>query len=259
VDLQLYFRVLWRFRLLAILGFLLASLLAVLAVVRVDTTGGSVKLQYREAEQWVSRSTVLVTERKFPLGRSVFEETIQPTSTDRPTTYAPEFAPPSRFTELANIYAELAMSDAVRQLMLRDGPIRGGIQAVALKATNGSDAPLPMLSIGGLSTTPEEAMRVANRGTSALREYIEAQQRANGIPEQQRVVLTVVNEPQFGRTELLSGRSMTMPLVIFMVAMFGTFGLAFLLENLRPRVRPTAVEAQLDVQDAPDPPLRLSR
>ena len=259
MDLQLYLRVLWRFKLLTATGALLASMLALLSVVRVDTTGGSFGLEYRETEQWVSRATVLVTEQKFPLGRSVFEEVIQPTTTNRPKTYAPRFAASSRFTELANIYAELAMSDAVRQLMLRDGPIRGAIQAVALKATNGSDAPLPLLSIGGLSTTPRESVRLAERGTTALRQYIEAQQRANGIPEEQRVVLAVVNEAQFGRTELLSGRSMTLPIVVFMVAMFATIGLAFILENLRPRRRPASVESDLDVEAAPDPPLRLSR
>lgn len=246
MDLELYFRVLWRFRLLTIVGLLIALLLAFMSIVRVDTSGGSFGLQYREHEQWASRATVLVTEKEFPLGRSVFEEVIQPTTTERPKTYAPQFAPPSRFTELANIYAELAMSDPVRQLVLRDGPMRGAIQAVALKATNGSDAPLPLLSIGGISTTPEQAMQLARRGTAALIEYIEEEQRANGIPQEQRVVLSVVNEPALRRTELLSGRSLTMPIVVFMVALFATFGLVFILENLRPRVRPAPVEADVE-------------
>jgi hypothetical protein len=245
MDLQLYFRVLWRFRLLTALGLLIALLLALLSIVRIDTSN-AFGLEYREPEQWASRATVLVTEKKFPLGRSVFEEVIQPTTTDRPKTYAPQFAPPSRFTELANIYAELAMSDPVRQLMLRDGPVRGAIQAVALKATNGSDAPLPLLSIGGISTTPEAAMRLAGRGTDALIEYIEEEQRANGIPQEQRVVLTVVNQPKLDRAELMSGRSLTMPIVVFMVVMFATFGLVFILENLRPRVRPAPVEAPVE-------------
>ena len=103
-------------------------------------------------------------------------------------------------------------------------------------------------------------MRLARRGTKALIEYIEEQQRANGIPKEQRVVLAVVNEPKLGRgrTELLSGRSMTMPIVVFCVVLFATFGLAFILENLRPRVRPAPVEAD-DDRGRPDPPLRLTR
>ena len=93
MDLQLYFRVLWRFRLLTIVGLLVALLLALLSVVSIGSSSGSLGLQYRESEQWASRATVLVTEKKFPLGRSVFEEVIQPTTTDRPKTFAPQFAP----------------------------------------------------------------------------------------------------------------------------------------------------------------------
>ena len=75
------------------------------------------------------------------------------------------------------------------------------------------------------------------------------------------MVLAVVNEPKLGRgrTELLSGRSMTMPIVIFFVVLFASIGLAFILENLRPRVPSVSVAADDDVEDAQDQPLRLRR
>ena len=37
-----------------------------------------------------------------------------------------------------------------------------------------------------------------------------------------------------------------MPIVVFMLVLFATFGLVFILENLRPRVRPAPVEADVE-------------
>ena len=108
MDLALYARVFWRFRLLVVLGLLLAVTLALLSIVRVSTDG----LTYRQQEQWVSRAMLLITEPQFPEGRSVFEQSIPPVSTDTPQTYAAPFANPDRFVALANLYAQLATSES---------------------------------------------------------------------------------------------------------------------------------------------------
>lgn len=251
MDLQLYIRVLWRFRFLVLGGLILALLLAFASIARIDFGGGSPSVKFREKEQWVSVGTVLVTEPNFPLGRSVFEQELPPASTDKPQTITPKFAPSDRFIELANIYAELVTGDAVRELMLEDGPIRGVIEATPLVAQNGSDAPLPMIAIRGLAATPEGAILVARRANKAFREILEIQQDQGGIPTNQRAVLTQVRQPSPATTVLLAGRSKTVPIVVFLTVMLAVVGLAFILENLRPRVRPVADVA--DRQAAPRP------
>jgi hypothetical protein len=243
MDLHLYLRVLWRFRVLVAAGFLLGLLLATLSVVRVDP-GGAPVVSYREKEQWVSVATLLVTQPEFPLGRSVFEEQVPPVGTDRPQTFTPKYAPSSRFVELANVYAELVTGDAVRERMLEDGPVGGLVEAVPLVAQNGSDAPLPMVGIRGLATTPERAVTVAERASKAFQAYLAAEQNRDGVPPGERVVLREVRQPTLATTVLLEGRSKTVPIVVFLTVMLAVVGLAFVFENLRPRVRPVAAELQ---------------
>ena len=239
MDLHLYLRVLWRFRLLVAAGVLLAAALAVLSVYRIDFDVGP-SLEYRQKEKWVSVATVLVTEPDFPLGRAVFSEDVPPLSTDKPKKFTPEFAPSSRFIELANIYAELVTSDDVRRVILKDGRLPGVVQAIPVVATNGSDASLPMVAVRGLASTPENAVKVAQRASAGFRQYLKAEQDRGGIPGDQRVVLTEVRHPSASTTVLLEGRSKTVPIVVFLTFMLAVVGLAFILENVRPRVRAVA-------------------
>jgi hypothetical protein len=240
MDLNLYVRVLWRFWWLVLAGLIVAAALAVLSVYRVDSTDGY-SLEYRQKEKWVSVATVLVTEPDFPLGRAVFEQDVPPVSSNLPKTFTPEFAPSSRFIELANVYAELVTSDDVRRLILEDGPLPGAVQAVPLVATNGSDASLPMVGVRGLAATPEAAVTVAQRASDAFRRYLKVEQSLGGIPPDQRVLLTEVRHPSASTTVLLEGRSKTVPVVVFLTVMLAVVGLAFVLENIRPRVRAVAV------------------
>jgi hypothetical protein len=238
VDLALYLRVLWRFRVLVLAGFLLATSLAFFAFVSVSFKGGSPTLKYREQEQWASTVTLLVTEHKFPEGRSVFPQDI-PAVSETTRSFTPEFGASSRFIELANLYAQLATSDPVLKLMRRDGPVRGGVQAFPM-VTN-TDAPLPLVAIQATAPTPESAIHFAVRTTKAFSEYIQSEQRLTGIPEDERVVLEVVKGPN--EVELLDGRSKTLPMAVFLTAMLAVLGIAFVLENLRPRIRPVLSEA----------------
>jgi hypothetical protein len=248
MDLQLYIRVIWRFRFLVLGGLILALLLAFASIARFSFDGGP-SVTFREKEQWVSVGTMLVTEPGFPLGRSVFEEKVPPVGTDKPQTYTPENAPSGRFIELANTYPELVTGDDVREIMLRDGPVRGLVEATALVASNGSDAALPMLSIRGIASTPEGAMVVAQRANKAFQEYLAGQQARGRIPSDERAVLTQVRAPSPATTVLLEGRSKTVPIVVFLTVMLAILGLAFILENLRPRARPLAEVS--DPQEAP--------
>ena len=237
MDLALYARVLWRFRLLVVLGLLLAVTLALLSIVRVSTDG----LTYRQQEQWVSRAMLLITEPQFPEGRSVFEQSIPPVSTDEPQTYAAPFANPDRFVALANLYSQLATSDVVRRILLEDGRLNGAIEAAPVATVNGA-ASLPLLSIGGIATTPQQARVLAKRAVAGFLAYLEREQQRSKIPAQQRVVLDVVKQPTAG--ELLKGRPKTLPVIVFMTVMLAVCGIAFALENIRPRIKPPIEEVR---------------
>jgi hypothetical protein len=241
MDISLFMRVIARFKALTAVGVVFAFVLAFLSMATVDFKNG-VQVHFRSKQQWVSRGTVLVTERRFPLGRSVLDDATPLSTTGASTSSSAQpFAPSERFTELANIYAELATSDAVRQFILREGPIVGKIEASALATL--TQQPLPLVSVDGIAPTQTGAVALAQRASDALRRYIELKQQGNGIPVEQRVVLTQIKEPRLATVQLLKGRSKTLPIVVFLVVLFGVIGLALVLENLRPRIRPVAAEA----------------
>jgi hypothetical protein len=234
VDIELYLRVLWRFRWLMIAGFLLAVALAFLSVVRVSP-GGSPTFSFREDEEWVSRALLLVTEHGFPLGQTRLEG-----EEDTSVSMA------ARFAELATIYARLATSDQVRDLMLQKGPIdedKELIEAAAVLSNqwNSNSPPLPLISISAYATTGKRAEELALRATAAFRQYLAAEQDANEIPVKNRVVVSEVNRSV--PPEVLAGRSKTLPVVVFLTIMLAVVGIAFLIENLRPRVRTPRADA----------------
>jgi hypothetical protein len=61
-------------------------------------------------------------------------------------------------------------------------------------------------------------------------------------------VVQVLSRPK--APVLFEGRSLTVPIVVFMTAMIATLGLAFVLENLRPRIRSISETTDVVVPDA---------
>ena len=233
MDLRVYFGVVWRFKLLVVMGVVLALALAILSVVRVTSHG----FVYRQAELWSSTTRLGVTQNGFPWGRLFAQEpglngTSTPVEEGNKVGDIP-IADPNRFKDLAIFYAEIATSDPVRRIMLKDGPIRGKI--VAAPVVVQSNYTLPLIDLTAIATSPRGAIRLAQRGSSALDTYLRTRQQANKVPATDRVVLQELLSPR--RAKIFAARSKTMPVVIFLAVMFGTIGLAFLLENLRPRAR----------------------
>jgi hypothetical protein len=239
VDLQLYGRVLWRFRFLVTCGLALAVALAILSVARVSGDG----LEYRKAELWKSTTRLGVTQNGFPWGRLLAEE---PTVGEQAKRLGIPFADPNRLNALTVLYAELATSDPVRQLMRRDGPIGGKVTATPV-IVGESRTFLPLIDISAIATTPQRANRLSQRAANAFGDYLRQQQAANKVPAEDRVVVQEVTRPK--EATLFRPRPKTMPILIFLTVFFGTVGLAFLLENLRPADRTTAAPAQ-PVSDA---------
>jgi len=221
MDLRLFLRVAWRFRLVVATGILLAVTLALLSFVRVSDG----KLAYREQEQWAGYATLLVTEPGFQYGRTLADETASSSA---------------RFAELATIYSGLATADEVRRLMRREGPLHGAILEAYPVTVPGKDIYLPMLTVSAIASSQQLAMTLTNRAAHAFQAYVAEQQQFGRVPPQKRVVLKLVKRP-VGAT-LVQGRSLTTPLVVLMTVMLAVFGLAFLLENLHPRVRPVKDE-----------------
>ena len=112
MDLGLYLRVLWRFRLLVAIGILLSAGLGILSQARVELDGGIPQLSYRTPLTWASTSTVLITEKGFPWGASSLQDLEALQRGERPR--GPQYTDPGRFTQLGLLYARLAKSDDVR-------------------------------------------------------------------------------------------------------------------------------------------------
>jgi hypothetical protein len=224
MDFRLYASVLWRFRLLVAAGFLLAVSLATLAMVRVGPDG----IRYRQTELWASTTRLGVTQHGFPEGRLFAGALTDGAKTGIPVT------DPNRFNTLAVLYAELATSDPVRRQMLKAGPARGKVVATPV-VVGENRVMLPFVDILAISPSPGGAVALAQRNADALITYLRGMQVANDVPAQDRVVVEQIVRPK--PPKVYQPRSKTMPIVVFLATMLVTIGLAFLLENLRPRLR----------------------
>ncbi len=227
----LYLRVLWRFRLLVAVGLVLAIALAFASLVRVGFSQGSVSLSYRQQPTWQSTTRLFVTQEGFPWGRSVFPTTpaaAPPTGSSGPSGLA--FADPGRFAGLAVLYAQFINGDLIQRQIRKAVPQSHALSATAVTdpATNSA---LPLIDVMSLAHTPSEAVRVSRAGADLFRSYIAEQQASADIPANQRVLLQVVST----RAIEVEGRKKTPALVAFLAVMIATVGLAFVLENLRPR------------------------
>lgn len=234
MDLVLFLRVVWRFKALVAAGVLLAFALAFLSVVNVSPRGEP-RFAFRQQQVWADAVTLLVAPQRFPWGGSAL-----PQGTD-----------PALFAQLATIYANLATSDAVKQIVLRGGHVDFAkepmLAVVVPYSTQSSNSPpLPLITLEAQAATKERAMELVKREANAFLEFLRHQQTEGGIPQRQRVQVSIVKGDQI---RLLEPRSKTVPLMVFMLVMIATFGLAFMLENLRPRARVAPAE---EVRRAPE-------
>src|SRR4029077_17283400 len=98
VDFRLYGRVLWRFKIIVVAGFVLALVLALLSVVRVSSHG----LSYRESQLWSAKMRLQVTQSGFPEGRLYAERSLGSTDgTPEPVSPGEPVVDPARFATLA--------------------------------------------------------------------------------------------------------------------------------------------------------------
>jgi hypothetical protein len=237
MDLRLYLRVIGRFWALVALGVALAVALAFVSFLRLDFHK-SPHVTYRQSETWKGTEVLMLTQRGFPWGRSVY-----PYVFDRKTGQlipSTRFADPSRFTSLAVFYAELANSDAVRALVTHGRPLAGTYTAKPVVNRAGGDVGatpitqiVPLIEVDGYARTPGASLSLARRVSDGLRTYLRSSQAAAAIPPEQRIDVQVLST---ARTATLArGRRLTIPIIAFLGVLIVTIGLAFVLENLWPR------------------------
>jgi hypothetical protein len=159
------------------------------------------------------------------------------------------FADPARFRELAGYYAAFANSDEVQRLMA--SRTKNSVGKVTAQGVYDpiSNFPLSFVKIQGVAPTAKDASTIANEGARAFKDYLTRKQIGAGIQPAQRVEVQVMNRAR--GASLLLGRKKTTPVVIFLTIMLAAVGLAFILENLRPRVQLVGrgVGDQMDTTD----------
>jgi hypothetical protein len=248
MDLGLYARVLWRFKPIVIIGFIAAIGLAAFSFVKIGPHG----ITYRGSELWTSTTRVGVTQRGFPWGRLLAQQPARAGETNLSPAQEAErlgipVADPNRLNNLAVLYAELANSDPIRAIMLRQGPIVGKILTNPLTQGN-NNIMLPLIDIISIAPSQSGAVSLSQRAADALVSYVEDQQAASDVPSSDRVFVNVVERAR--QASVYQPRSKTLPVVVFLAVMFLTAALTLILENLRPAVRSSqgAVESVLAPQ-----------
>jgi hypothetical protein len=248
MNLRRHFDVLWRFRLILIIGAVLGIVLAILAVFRPTSHG----LEWRADETWTSQSTVFVTQKGFPWGRVILPGPQSTAGATLPNGVAPQedsdkkselFADPGRFSTLGILYSYFAKSDAVRALM-RPVPDPDALTVTPVPASQNSTEVLPLLTIESSARTPEAARKLNSSAIDALQSFLETEQDRSNIKADDRVLLDVLNPP--AKSVLFIGRSKTPAGVAFILIMALAFALAYSLDNLYPRLRHSGGSAEFE-------------
>jgi hypothetical protein len=224
MDLELYLRVIWRFRILVGVGFVLAVVLAVLSFARVSFAHGMPKLTYRKAATYEADSILLVGQQ-------------------RPSWAGTNAADLSTFSSLATFYAQFVSSDAVQSLIDRQLPASERrtvhVQAAAsVPDPSVNNGILPFIQIQGFAESPNQAVNASLVGSQVFMRYVAAQQARAGVPAHNRVLLDFVKRPT--QVRVVVPRKKTVPIAVFLAIMISTLGAAFVLENLRPRPKRSA-------------------
>jgi hypothetical protein len=248
MDIRYHLRILWRWRVILFGGLVLATLLAFLVTFK-PTLGGA---EWRSQATFKSTSRVMVTQPGFPLGRATLPGSDPTQPAPQPGVELNTFAPSERFSELAVIYSFVAQSDQVREL-IRPEPLRKQISVVNIPSPATGD-PLPLLEVATTANSREAARVLNNAVIRSLREYLERNVRRSGVPTDQSVELQVLNPPEPGK--LAGGRSLTLPVIVWFLAMAAALVAVYLLENLYPTMW-RREEPPQHSDGAPEPELEL--
>ncbi|HEV7640862.1 MAG TPA: hypothetical protein VGO39_08355 [Gaiellaceae bacterium] len=234
MDLPLYIRVLWRFRLLVLPGLLAAIALAVLAYGKVDFAHG-LKVTPRATPVFHLDALLLVTQEGFPWGASRQPYVAGDAAKGLPPVPVGDF---SRMSGIALIYSELVDSDTVKaRTKLKPAKTEKLVTSPYAPAGAPPGTVLPMVALSVDTASPGRAAALLNARIAAFKSYIETQQADAHLRAGNRVVVQVLRGGDPATAIVISGKKKTLPIVVFLAVMIAVTGLAFALENMRPRVR----------------------
>jgi hypothetical protein len=255
MDLKRHLQVLWRFRLILVAGVLLGTILALLASFRLDGT----QLTWRSSQTFESTSTLFVTQPGFPWGRVTLPAVTQSqvpaaegqqadgsNSSGQPTQRR-EYGVPERFADLAVLYAYLASSEQVRALM-NPQPRSADEVTITPLSNPGTGAGLPLLLITAKGTDPVRVKGLTEAAVKAVKDYLKTQQQKADIASGARTEIQVLNRPS--KPYVVEGHAYIGSVIAFFLMIAFAVGLAYVLENLRPR-GPKLVPAPADAAEAP--------
>jgi hypothetical protein len=208
MDVRLFCAVVWRFYWLVLGGLVLGGLLAIHA------WDGSSKSQ-----TWQSQAELIITQEAFPYGRAVPQYAGGSTKTGTPP--AP-VGNQSYMSSLAPIYAAIVNGTQLQQQIRQRAPVPGTVTAAQVSDPVTS-TDLPFVQLTALGPTANDARALAIGGASVLTNYVPSD----------RVLLAPVQTGE--SATLISHAKLTTPLLIFVAIACATLGLAFILENARPR------------------------
>ena len=228
MDLQLMLRVVWRFRVIVAAGLLIGLILAFLSMVKVDPSG-STQFSYRTKAKYESTTTVFVTVPGFPWGNIKLHA-----GTKGGTSQGP--VDTNILRNLASVYINVATGNEVMSLLKKSGPIDGTIETNQMLAPDSST--LPLIQISAVASTPQAAYSLGKRHLRAFQTWLRTNQQQAGTERANQIILQPVIGPL--PPHLLAGRKKTVPILIFLATLVIVCGLAFVLENLRPRIHPVA-------------------
>lgn len=224
MDLRLFGQVIWRFRVIFVVGVLAAFLLAALSMVRVQLDKG-LKLSYRQSQVYQSDVLLSVDSRRGDFGAGS----------------APVIDPGGWLSQLAVIYAQHAQDDDV-QRQIPAGGFERVVTAAPVMDARGRNA-LPFITVSGASTSARDAVRTAHSGAEVLIGYIGRVLAAGTAPDRRAVVRI---SKDAGAPVVIQPRKKTVPIFIFLVFLIATIGLIMVLENMRPKPSQAAVPLRGD-------------
>jgi len=247
VDIPKYLQILWSYRLLLVVGAVIAAIAAVLAGFRVETG----ELTPRVEQVYRATTTVLVSS---PM-QSIYEAEVPgQLITDGET------APQSRdLTQTAVVFAYLVVGNDIRSRVEAElgalttdesiSAVRRTTQPAGDESSPGRFS-LPILDIVGVSGDPERAEDISRTTTEVFQAYVADQQATEGIPQNSRVILQTTLEAP---AKDVTGSNSAIPLVVTGLGVFLLFVvLAFVLDNIRTR-RAAARPAHAAAVGGPDP------
>jgi hypothetical protein len=237
MDLGLLARVIWRFKPLAALGLVAAVVLAILSTAAVSFPGGRLTLKYRNPVIYTAQARILVTQSGFPWGRTILPSSPQ---TPSPSTTNPGYADPSRFSTLATFYAQLVNGDRIQREVVR--PQQKQLLFGAVEIDRTENQALPFVDVTAFAPSAVTARRLAENGTRALQSLVAQQQTQANIPDDQRVLLQILQQPT--KVKVAEPRKKTVPVVVFMTVLIATLGALLALENLRPSIAPAVTKVR---------------